>query len=302
MTSSTSISSSALAAKAMLVSLAVSQWGNRITDKKISEEVNDQHGVAHDMGRYNKMLIRRDALAGLGSVVSRARTFWAEQTLPWTDGGSRILPAANYWHYVERQRVFAGEFDHEVELLAQKYPEHVEDAKQRLNGAFDAKNYPNVAELRRKFSMNVAITPLPASADFRCDLSDAEVAKIQADVEKRIGDQFDIATRELFQRVAGAVTHLRDKLSAYEVDAETGKVKSPFRDSAIGNLREIVDLLPRLNVTGNADLEDVARRLSETLCLREPSDLRADEKLRDVSVRTADDILAMMSDYVGGEG
>lgn len=288
----------ALASKAMLVSLTISAWGNRRTDRKITKEVAEQHGSEIDMGRYNKTLIRKTALAAINSAMSQARTYWQEQTLPWLDAGSRMLPAANYFAYMEQQRKLKAQFDQAVDELVGDFPNHIEDARRRLNGIFDLNDYPSPAALRRKFDMAVEITQLPAGKDFRVDISEAEAASIRVEIEQRLHKAFQDATLDLFERVGETLRHLRDKLANYQVDAE-GKITNPFRDSAIGNLREIVELLPRLNVTGDERIAELGRQLSETLCKAEPGDLRADERERAKAVRTADDILAQMAGYLG---
>ena len=54
---------STLSTRAMLVSLSISQWSGRRLDREITDEVNQQHNAAADAGRYNKLLLPKEALA-----------------------------------------------------------------------------------------------------------------------------------------------------------------------------------------------------------------------------------------------
>lgn len=85
--------SATLSTRAMLVSLSISQWSGRRLDREITDEVNQSHNAASDAGRYNKLLLPKEALGGIVSVVSETRTDFLKRTLPWMDNGSRIMAA-----------------------------------------------------------------------------------------------------------------------------------------------------------------------------------------------------------------
>ena len=62
-----------LSRKAVLVSVNISQWTARKLDREVTDEVNASHGAQKDAGRYNKLLLEKEALAdpdrhGLGGA------------------------------------------------------------------------------------------------------------------------------------------------------------------------------------------------------------------------------------------
>ena len=69
----TDSASSVHASRAMIVSLSISQWSGRRLDREVTDEVNQQHNAASDAGRYNKLLLPREALAGIVAIVSERR-------------------------------------------------------------------------------------------------------------------------------------------------------------------------------------------------------------------------------------
>lgn len=285
--------------KAMLGRLTITQWTARKHDKKVSQEVADNHGASLDSGRYNKVLVSKAALATLQSAANAARTFHYENTLPWATDGARILPAANFFAYSERMRALRAEFDAQVRTFTAGYPDFVADARTRLNGLFNAADYPSVREIERRFSFDVEILPMPDAGDFRVTLGDDEAARIRADIQARCDAAVAGAVRDLWTRVHDAVKHMAERLRSYTVDDATGKVSNPFRDSLVTNLRELADLLPRLNVTGDPDLDRMRERLCRELAPHDPATLRDNGAVREQVAKSAEDILAAMAGYIG---
>ena len=286
-----------LTSRAMLVELQVSQWTARKYDRKVSNEVAEQHGAEHDMGRYNKNLLGKGSLSAISAIVSRARSGLKDKTLPWSDWGQRILPSTTYFVVMEDARRWIEDFNKAVDQFVAEYPALKAEAKISLNGLYQEADYPSPTKIREKFSMKAVVSPLPDSRDFRVSLGAVAQAKVQRDIEEHVQAKLRDTVTDMWKRVSQAVTHLRDRLHAYEVDPETGKVISTFRDSVTGNLLELADLLPQLNITGDPQLAEAAETLRKSLCEFEPQELRDDEAKRKEVERRAEQVLADMAGY-----
>lgn len=284
--------------RAMLAGLTIAQWSARKHDKRVSDKVARDHEASADAGRYNKTLVTKEALKEIASIAGEARGHHYTNTLPWADNGARILPAANYWDYTQQQRAFREQFQRAVTQFCESYPHYVAEAQTRLKKLFRADDYPTVAELVTKFNYEIAFTPLPSAEDFRVSLGETEEARIRSDIERRLTEATQTAMRDLWERVYNAVSHMRDRLGLYDVHPVSGKVQNPFRDSLVENLRELAELLPKLNVTGDPALDAMRQRLAESLCVHDAQALRDDDALREQAARTAEDILADMAGYV----
>lgn len=105
-------------------------------------------------GRYSKRLVAKERLEEIAQIATRARHHH-EQTLPWLDEGSRILPAANYFDYMQRQNAYAAEFEQAVSAFAGIYPAVVNEARQSLNGLFNPADYPSADQISGLFTMRV---------------------------------------------------------------------------------------------------------------------------------------------------
>jgi len=292
-------SESPLASRAMLAGLHISTWGNRKFDRRVSEEVETQHEAEKGVGSYNKRLLAKDALKEIGGAVAEARDLFYKSTLPWTDAGLRILPSAMYFALVNDMRKCKARFERGVDALVKDYEQHVAEARKRLGKLFVEADYPPVVQLRARYSFEIAFSPLPAKEDFRADLPAEVIADIRQDIESRTARAFEDAVKDLWNRLYEGVEHVRDRLKAFHIDGE-GKVHHPFRDSMFLHLRELCDMLPRLNVTGDAKLESMRLRLVESLASAtlDPQELRYNPAERDAALKAADDLLASMSGFV----
>lgn len=170
----------AIAERAMLVDLNISNWGAVKHDKKISGEVATQHNSDVNMGRFNKRLLAKEALEKVKRIGNQARLEHYRLTLAWSDDGPRILGSAGYFGYCEFQRKKEAEYWAAVDEFVAAYPELVLEAQRRLNGLFNQADYPKPERIRAKFAFTVAVTPLPRAEDFRCNLAKDDVAAMRS--------------------------------------------------------------------------------------------------------------------------
>ncbi len=291
------ITPNALGERAMLVSLSVSIWSARKHDARISDKVAAEHGADRSMGRYAKHLIPRDLLAAVTAANTALREHHNLNTLAWGDDGTRILPAANYLGYQAQQQTLEDAFDRAVLDFVASYPAYVETARTALNGLFDPRDYPAPAQINGKFAVRRHVLPVAQPDDFRVQLDDAQVARIRAEIEARNAELVANANRDLWQRVQEVTSRLVERLSAFQVDPKTGSRINPFRDSLIENIRALLEIMPRLNITGDARIEQVRQDLAGQVARHDPEALRANDVLRAEVVDAAGGILARMEGY-----
>ena len=276
--------------KAMLVRLHISQWTARKLDRKVTQEVAQQHGASEDAGRYNKLLVAKEHLATIAKVANAARTYFYANTLPWNDDGSRILPAANWAAYAKDLRQFRQDFERAAAAFVAGYPRFVQEAERRLNGLFRRGDYPEPGDIARRFAFTVDVDPLPAADDFRVNLSAEDVAAVRADIEARTQARISEAMQDLWQRLRQAVRHAHERLR---------DERAIFRDSLIGNLKDLCEVLPRLNLTDDPQLEALRQEVERDLATWDPEALRRSPLWRKRAAEDAKAILEKMTAYFG---
>jgi hypothetical protein len=279
----------------MLASLSISTWSARKHDPEASEEIAMRHGAQTDAGRYNKVLLPKKALADLQKIVSEAREAHYFVTLPWDDNGYRVLPGAVYMDHAARMRALADRFNCAVNQFCQQFADLVAQARTRLGGLFRDEDYPSLDELRSKFSFATKVMPLPDAGDFRVTLSDEEKARIKRQITLDVEASLQVGSRELWHRLYEAVEHMATRLKAYKVTDDG--VEHPFRDTVVTNLVRLVDVLPKLNVTGDPELERLANQVRESL-LVDPRELRQSDSIRSETAKRASEIAVKMAGYM----
>ena len=218
-------------------------------------------------------------------------------TLPWDDNGYRVLPSAAYIDHTEKMRELSNRFTPAVDALAREFGNLVEQAKVRLGGLFRPEDYPAPDELRSKFSFETKVMPLPDAGDFRVTLGDEEKERIKKQITAAVEASLQVASRDLWQRLYEAVSHLAERLKAYKVTDDG--VEHPFRDSVVTNLVKLVDVLPKLNVTGDPELERLGAQVRASL-LVDPQELRRSESIRTDTAKKAAEIAHIMGAYMTG--
>jgi len=278
--------------KAMLVKLKISKWTARKLDKKTSERVAAESGIDPRRGSYYKTLVGGDTIESIKKKATEIRTYHYKMTLPWSDEGPRILSSELYFEYMEEMQRLRTEYDQLVEQFVREYPYAREEAKRMLGSLFDPEDYPSTDEVASKFGVHLEVHPLPSGDDFRVNLSEDEVQRIQREIEERTNATLQSSMEEVYERVQKVVEAFEDRLQ------EEGTI---FRDSLVNNARELVALLPKFNLTGDEKLNEMARRMEEQLCQYTPDQLRNNERARRDTYDAARNIKSDLLGFFNGE-
>jgi hypothetical protein len=255
--------------RAMLAAVHISIWTAIKHDRKISRDVADQHGAHQGAGRYNKQLLRgADKLDELRTLAGQVRQYFYKITLPWSDEGFRLLPSNLYFDLTARMREFEAGFEQGVESFLQVYPQYIEQVRPELNGLFREEDYPAADKLRN---------------DFRVQMSAEEQARVAREIDANVRESLTRGTEDLWKRLRDVVSHMVDRLNEPE---------SRFHATMVTNVFDLVELLPRLNVNGDADLNRFAEQIRQRLCGFTAQDLKKHDLLRVATANDAAEIVA----------
>ena len=283
--------------RAMLVRLNMSMFTQSKEDKQATIEVANNHKSSVKMGSYRKYLLPPIAFKHLISLQGKIRMLHNTLTLPWSEDGSRILNVSMYMKYVEEMRELEKEWAKAVDIFCKNYISYMEDARKELNGLFKEGDYLDPSLVRGKFKLRITFLPLPQACDFRVQMSQEHLELLKEDVANEINERLELANKDIYVRFKNLLEHMVDRLKQYKPGDAENKVRATgtFHNSLIGNIRDLVDLIPHLNITQSQDLTDLADRVKSELCSLDCDNLREDEGLRKDAVLTAEDILSKMS-------
>ena len=197
--------------KTMLVSLTIKSWSANKKDIKATREVHENHN-AKEAGVFRKYLIDPKALKNITQVANEARTFHYEHTLPWGDKGYRILTTEAKPDYDRKIRIFHDDYQFQVETFLKKYPQEIENARQKLNGLFNETEYPETDKLRARFYFRTQVMPVPHGNDFRINLAKEDMTAIRAELNSQLEEITRNAQRDLWLRLHEAIKLVSEAL------------------------------------------------------------------------------------------
>lgn len=262
----------AIAGKAMLAAIHISQWTARKHDRSVSREVANTHKSAEKLGRYNKRLLAEATkLDAVQSLAGKIRTYFYDTTLPWADDGLRILPNALYFDLTARMKEFEQEFHEAVEDFLEEYPSYVEATRPLLNGLWCAEDYPTADQLRAKFGLKVEIMPLGTAEDFRVDMAEADKSVLKEKYNADAREHMARSNRDLWFRTYDVIAHFASRLRDPE---------ARLHASTFAKVAEMADILPKLNITDDPALKELAIKVKTELCQFSVDTLRNSQSLR----------------------
>lgn len=284
---------SRLANTALLVSLVIHAWTARKHDLRVSNQVAEDHNAPVDAGRYNKRLIPMDTPSYLAikQHISVMRSFHYDNTLPWSQEGSRILSSANYMTYANGMRKLKQDYATKVQAFLSDYRNVCQTAKERLNGLYREEDYPSNEAIRDKFGVDLVYLPMPAAEDFRMNVGESEARAIRAQITAEVERATVVAMKDLWGRLYSVVQRMAIRLA---------EPKGRFTDTLVENVRDLCALLPKLNLTNDTQLEQMRQDVETALSVHSPETLRNNDTLRADVARQAAEIATKMGDYMRG--
>ena len=270
---------SSLKEKCVIVQLNTSHWSAKKYSPKVTAEVDEAH-QSYKSGRFNKTLLISNQLDDISSSVGKARTYHYKLTLPWDDAGQRLLPVAEYLEYIAKMEEIKTEHKNLVNIFIQNYPELREAAKKRLNTLFDEDDYPSPKDLIKKFDISYSFTAISDASDLRVDVSKGEANEIKRNIEAGLNAKISTAKNSIVERAKKAVEAAYEKLS---------DKNATFRDTLIGNILEVIEVIPIVNFDEDGNLVQLRKKLRK---LDVPVDsLRKDKDARKGTAKKCKKIL-----------
>lgn len=252
-----------ITASAVLVELNISVWTANKLDKHASEEVTTREGAVDKAAQVRKNLMagtskRKD----IADFAANCRLWHNTRTLPWADRGARLLPTSSFMEYKQEANTRRDTFNAMVADFKIDYPALVQVANNYLGNLFNINDYPDVTELDSTFNFRLVFSPVPTSGDFRLDVGQADLQKIQKDYDADFNNRLADAMKEPWDKLHGMVSRMSEKLTDTGGDENA---KKRYHDTLITNPLELCELLKHLNITQDPELESARAELAYTM-------------------------------------
>jgi hypothetical protein len=276
--------------KGFMVSVSLGAWSGRKVDRSVTQDVTDRWGAKSGTGAYTKVLLPGDVLDEIYGLDGQIRNWVYSVTVPWMDGGLRMLPASFYMNFAQKMSEFRMQREALVDRLVAVYEELKSKAREDLGGMYCENDYPSTGAIRGRFYMNVVVMPLPEHDQYgRYEITDEEKRLLEREYRERMRRSVDEALRDLLSRLKGALERFHERME------DPDKI---FKNSLVENLRVLVrETIPRLNMFEDRALETLRREVEERLGALDPDALRKDTALRKNAANAARQILEKMGAY-----
>lgn len=276
--------------KCLLVDLTIASLTTSRTDRGITADVLRRTAGDSDAGRWVSRLWPKEALEPITQHDGATRKLHQQMTLPWLDNSKRILPTPVFHEYMDIMRQRRPERE---KLVKEHFIDHfdtwIHKARLMRGTAFNPTEYPTRTGAAASFSFKVEAEPVPHRDDFRVRLAGPDLDEIQAGLEDRLATAARIARNDLIARITDPLVKMVERLADPE---------AKFRDSLVGNLRDIARAIPGLNVTGDPGIETVRKQIEASLAGLDPDILRESTSDRTRAARQANAILATMAPWM----
>ena len=278
--------------KAMLISFSVSIWTAQKQDREVSQKAAADYGAAANSGRYVKWLFDKKVVDEVAKVGRKARMdIFYKYTLPWSNDGLRILPANLFLKFTQEIEKAKKEFWERVDKFIEIYKDSMDMQKVRLGSMFKPEDYPDEFTLRKKFAFEYNVYPLPDKEDFRISLAEDEMKRIKEDLERTLMKTAREGVASLWQRLYEKVNKI-----VVSLEDKGGKRKKIF-NSLLGNVEELMVLLPELNIFNDPQLDNIRKEIENKILTYTTEELKENELARKTTRENAKAVLNTMSQY-----
>lgn len=286
-----------IASSAMLVDLNINSWTANVTDRSISDEVNDTKNAKARAAKVTKNLFAGTSLlADINKFDARIRLWHQSQTLPWADRGARLLASSRFFDYKQMLSYYEGQRGDMVHRFVDQYDYLVQEAENVLGDMWNAGDYPAKNLIESMFNFRYSFLPVPTAGDFRVDVGNEAMEELKKQFDAEVESRIRNGVEDIYGRLRDSLVHMSSKLEEDSTLGPDGKVKKKrIHDSMITNARDLCDVLKHLNLTNDTKLEEARRRFNAVVNSVDTEDLKDSEEVRSKVKSEIDDILSQFN-------
>ena len=277
----------------VLIEVHISSYSGSSLDREASTETaqakNSKASYANDAYRVNKVVYNRDYLRPVSRISLGFYKWLRARSHEWARGVYLIKAESLHEVLTEYQKTKV-KFNKALAHLNSDEQREValQDYRDRAGTGFDESLWPSIDQINEKFQFSIDVEQLPdpqTSNALIFKIGEQAADKIKQDTEKRLKKKAKQIAEETAQRIAEIVEKIQSTLS--DQDAK-------FKDSLIGNLRGLVEIIDTLNITGDPEISAIKRDLQKGICTTDPQSLRDDPVKRKDTAKEAKRLLGKL--------
>lgn len=283
----------------MKVYLSIGTIPATVKDIRLTNSTLREKEASPDGGEWRTRLWgkRNRAYRNLVNSISVARTYLKSMTLQSDVRGERILKTTAYMDIKTKMKMLEERYWDCVRKFLDGYDEMVAQEKERLSALAINVAFPTREQIETKFRFDLWFGGVPEGDDlmrkYGMELPLDEVARIAERTEEKTKQQIAKAMLESWRRIFNTV---------YDMAVKLADEDHKFRNSLIGNIRSLVNMMPHMNLTDDPQLNEIKEQIEEKLLSKTASELKANPEVRKEVAKSALDISKTMATFFGDGG
>ena len=270
-----------------LIRIKVRSWTGQAKDNKASNMLAETAATTTNWVWGNVKIVDPAVLAEIktikGAVTNYLRgaspspvdgSYLVGGLYDW-DNGWRLLPNALSEKVYRALGEFLSQFEVEVEKIRKALPDAL--ARARAENPNLAKDVDVDEIIESKFEFDIKRSIITNTQDIRVQGSKAFIDAVKADVQKAQADKLSDIQTHCANTVVDVARHLAKSCANYDPD---NKGKAPFRDSTIEKARDLVAIIPTLNISNDARIDKAVSDLVGIIGNKSGAELRSDDDTR----------------------
>lgn len=279
-----------LTQEAVLARLYIGQPGKARHSRTLGDEAAEKHKADRKSVRGIIQILQNNDLDEITNIVNAVRigSFY-RRTTAWDDNAYRLLPLAQFMDLKREFDGYKADFDKAVDKLVDRYDELKKNYYKRVNDLADEIPFPTKEQLKAGFQLQLITLPIAKVDDIRLKHMPAQaVEDLKREVKEDMAARLKDAQEEIIIRLIEVVS---------KMDGQLKKEDGRLFKSLVTNIKKQVEVLPALNVTGDADITRLINRVTRELTNVDIESLREDEKAKAQTVKVTASILKDLRDY-----
>ena len=287
-----------LATSAVLVSVDVNVWSATKQDREISNEVTVNKKADSSAGRFVKNLLADNPHHKKVSNYRQTIYNWLKRSTYRWNNSQDLLPVLSLEKFKTEYQQHEAEFYRLLDDFLNHYTSIVSDMAFKQGDMFNRNDYPDVAEVARKFGIRLYVSEVPTQ-DFRCAVAQDIADDLKQQYERQAGEIITSIVSQQAERLREVMESISHCCGVQEIsvsgNTDTKIKRRKIYDTTIEKARELANLYKDFNLVGDARLNEASARLENILDGVSAELIRDSDAVRDVVKSEVDDILSKFS-------
>ncbi|MFC1454264.1 hypothetical protein ACFLQL_03695 [Verrucomicrobiota bacterium] len=282
------------------VRMSISAWTGKVKATALEREAEETHDAERGTVDTKIIQLPEKYAKTIGSACSQLRTYWNDNTLPWEDGGDRIIGTNNVQEVMDRVEELIEKFNKAVGEFKDNYTEALETTKGKLAGLFVPAKFPSELELfgdgsksnPGKYGVRIWRNVIPLSEDIRVTgLTEDQVNKTKKDIEDHCSNQIQTAVSNVVVRLSKLAGDIVERMNKPTEEVKYGTL--------LPKIKKITESLDKLNITGNADLSNLINQIKDIEVKNDKDLLSVNATVREEVKEKATSVLDALKNFGG---